>query len=293
MTFTLCLNSSNLLQGTNNSSFRFNFANGGFTAKDAQICISTLTVPYSFFNISSAYNNNKFTLTFPTSLSDSPLGVYNNLQKNVSVTLPDGFYSVVDLQNYIQTVCISNAMYLIDSAGNYVFYTFLTYSPTYYAVQLVQTQVPLSLPAGWSLPPSGWSGFSATTSYTPTLFLPAIGSISPIIGFAPNTTYPVLGTATNVNFLSTLTPQGSTVNSLIARCSLVNNPTSVPTDIMDGFPINATFGSNIIFDPSFEHFVDIRDGTYNSLTFTIVDQNLNQIAALDSNVSIVLMIRQK
>jgi len=282
MTFTLCLNSSNVLQGTSNSSFRFNFANGGFTAKDSEICISTLTMPYSIFNITSRYNNNNFVIFFPKTVGYA----------SAPVTLPNGFYSVTDLQNYIQQVCITNGFYLIDSAGNYVFYTYLTYSPTYYAVQLVQTLVPTSLPAGWTQP-STWQGYSAI-SYTPSLYLDPANSIAPIIGFDPTPVYfPVFNTISNYSTLSTLTPQGSTVNSLVARCSLVNNSSSVPTDIMDGFPINATFGSNIIFDPSFEHFVDVRDGTYQSLTFTIVDQNLNQIVAQDPNVSIVLMIRSK
>lgn len=282
MSFSLCLNSSNLLQGTNNSSFRFNFANGCFTAKDTQVCISTLTMPYSFFNVTQSYNNKSISITFPTTASATT--AYN-------FTIPDGFYTVTSLQQYLQTQMIANNLYLIDAAGNYVFYLSLQYNPTFYAVQLVVAPVPTSLPSGYTQP-AGWNGYRAS-SVTPTLVLAATGSIAPLLGFVAGASYPAAPAAVSTSILSTMTPQGSTVNSLIARCSLVNNPTSVPTDIMDGFPINTTFGSNITYDPSFEKWVDVRDGTYNSLVFTIVDQSLNQIVALDPNVSIVLLLRNK
>lgn len=282
MSFTLCLNSSNVVSGSNNTSFKYNFLGGNFQAKDYEICIGSLTIPYAFYNVSQFYSNTTFSLTFPTTASATT---------TVAVTLPDGFYSVTDIQNYIQQICLANGFYLIDGAGNFVFYTYLTYSSTYYKVQLVQTLVPTSLPAGYTQPAS-WQGYRAT-SVTPTLVLAASGSIAPIIGFAPGASYPSTPSVTNYNILSTSTPQGSTVNSLIARCSLVNNSVTVPSDIMDGFPINATFGSNITYDPSFEKWVELKDGVYNSLTFIIVDQNLNSISSVDPNVAITLLIRKR
>jgi hypothetical protein len=283
MAFTLCLNSSNVVSGSNNTSFKYTFLGGNFTAKNYEVCLGSVTIPYAWYNISSYYANNTFSITFPTTAS---------LTTTVNVTLPDGFYSVVDIQNYIQQICIQNGFYLIDGAGNYVFYTYLTYSPTYYKVQLVQTVVPNSLPAGFTTP-SNWQGFNALAR-TPTLALAVSGSIAPIIGFAPNTSYPAVPSATSVNFLSTSTPVGSTVNSLVVRCSLVSNNVVVPSDIMDGFAIsNATFGSNIVYDPTFEKWVAMKDGVYNSLTITFVDQNLNSFSSVDPNVAITLLIRER
>lgn len=283
MAFTLCLNSSNVVQGSNNTSFRFNFANGGFTSKDSQICISTLTMPYSFFNVNTAYNNKLIGITFPTPASTATA---------FNFTLPDGFYTVDSLQQYLQTQMIANGLYLIDGAGNFVFYLYLTINQPFYAVQLVVAPVPASLPAGWSQP-SNWVGYNAAPPETPTLVLAATGSIAPLLGFVAGASYPAAPAAVSTSILSTLTPVGSTVNSLVARCSLVNNPISTPSDVLDGFAINNTFGSNITYDPSFEKWVSIRDGTYNSVTFTIVDQNLNTIVARDPNVAIVLLIRSK
>ena len=78
------------------------------------------------------------------------------------------------------------------------------------------------------------------------------------------------------------------------ECSLVNNACTVPSDILDSMPINNTsFGSNITYDPSFEKFITLSNGTFNNFTFSFRDQNLNEIYAKDPNVSITLIIRQK
>ena len=283
MAFTLVLNSSNVVSGSSNTSFKYNFLGGNFEAKDMEMCIGSITMPYAIFNISSAYNNNTFTIFFPT--LTGPL--------SAPVTLPDGFYSVTDIQQYIQAVCITNGFYLIDNTGDYVFYLYLTYSPVYYAVQLVATLVPTVLPAGWSVP-SSWHGFPPI-SYTPNLYLDTTTSIAPIIGFNPAANYFPSSLTNTVNYstLSTLTPQGSTVNSIIVRCSLVNNNIIVPSDIMDSFVINATFGSNITYDPTFEKWIKIKDGVYNSTTLNFVDQNLNSFISQDPNVAITLLIRKK
>ncbi len=75
------------------------------------------------------------------------------------------------------------------------------------------------------------------------------GSIATIIGFVAGTTYPSSQQSTSQSLSSTLTPVGSTVNSIIMQCSLVNNPVTVPSDILDSMPIKETsFGSNITHD---------------------------------------------
>ena len=51
------------------------------------------------------------------------------------------------------------------------------------------------------------------------------------------------------------------------QCSLVDNPVTVPSDILDSMPIhNSTFGTNITYDPSFEKFITLSIGTMRRLT---------------------------
>lgn len=281
MSFTLCLNSSNVVAGSYNTSYRYSFIGGNFRTDDCEICISQSTIPYAWYNISAAYGNNTFSLIIPTGATNF----------GINVTLPDGFYSINDIQNYIQQVCITNKVYFITSTGSYVYPVFLSYSSTYYKVQLILSAYPNAADL-------------ATLGYTQPVGAPALptattttgfntGTLGGILGFDNATTYPTTFTSATQNFLSTQTPVGSAVNSLVFRCSLVDNNVSMPSDIMDGCAINTPFGTNIIYDPSFEKWVKMKSGTYSSLTFTIADQNFNQIYSIDPNVAITLMIRQK
>jgi len=281
----MCLNSSNLVQGSNNCTFKYNFIGGNFTVKDCEICISTASIPYAFYNITQAYGNNLFSVNFPVAGS----GVFQTQTQ----VIPDGFYSVNDIQNLIQAMCITYGWYLIDSAGNFAYFINIAYDTALYKIQLITTLVPTSLPSGYTEPVlsslgAAWQGYPVTAA-TPQLVLPT-GSIAPIIGFSTGT-FPT-STASNSNTLSSLTPIGSTVNSLVMRCSLVDNSITMPSDIMDGFPINTTFGSNITYDPSFEKWVKLKDGNFNTLSITYVDQNLNTIVSMDANISLTLLIRK-
>ena len=94
-----------------------------------------------------------------------------------------------------------------------------------------------------------------------------------------------------MSVLSSSTPNLTQVNSLTMRCSLVNNNVAMPTDILDSIPINTKFGSNINYAPNYEKWVKISSGTFNSFTISLSDQNLNPLYALDSNVSITLLIK--
>lgn len=281
MSFTLCLNSSNVVVGSNNTSYRYSFIGGNFRTDDCEICISQSTIPYAWYNISTYYANTTFSLIFPTGATT----------QTVAVTLPDGFYTVDNVQQYIQNVCIANKFYLLTSSGSYVFPFYLAYSSTYYKVQIVCSTIPnaadmatlgYTQPAGAPALPAATTGVQFVT-----------GTIGTVLGFANATTLPAAATGASQNFLSTQTPIGSTVNSLVFRCSLVDNNVTMPSDIMDGCSIDVPFGSNIIYAPSFEKWVKMKSGTYSSLTFTICDQNFNQIYSVDPNVAITLMIRPR
>jgi len=285
MSYSLVLNSSNVI-GSNNNTFQYNFISGAFKAEDAEIAISSVVIPNSFYNITSIYGNNTVSIIFPLGATTYTL----------SITFPDGNYAVEDIQNYIQQQCIANNYYLVDNNGNYVFYTYLSYANNYYKVQLLCSAVPSVLPTSWTLPTAGTGGWVSalpTGGYCPQLQLASTGSISIIIGFIPNASYPSVRTVGSTNFLSGLTPQGSIVNSIVARCSMVNNKITAVTDILDGIPISSAFGYNINYEPSFERWVKINDGTYTTFNIVFSDQNLNTLYARDPNVAITLLLRNK
>ena len=54
------------------------------------IALSNLSIDYTWNNIKSSYNNNKFKISSPT--------------RNEEFTLPDGSYSISDIQDYFQYI---------------------------------------------------------------------------------------------------------------------------------------------------------------------------------------------
>jgi hypothetical protein len=64
--FTLVINSGNLSNPNTNGTYTYNFIGGGFTIDYGfEVMLSSAQITFSILNITSAYNNNKFTLAFP------------------------------------------------------------------------------------------------------------------------------------------------------------------------------------------------------------------------------------
>ena len=91
---------------------------------------------------------------------------------------------------------------------------------------------------------------------------------------------------------SNQTPNSSNVNSILMRCLIVNNRVGIMTDILDAFPINTTFGSNITYNPPFPKWVKATSGSYNNMIVQFVDQNFNSIIMNDNNILFTILIKK-
>jgi len=280
MSYNLIINSSNV-SNTLNNLYVYNFIKGSFEIPEgAEIMLTSFQIPYSWYNITSRNNNNSFKIYWPTSTSTYTA---------YTVTLPDGFYTTTSLNAYIQQFCITNGLYLKDSGGNNVYYLSFQYNTTYYANQILAYTVPTTLPSGYTAP-SNFVGYP-TTSRTPYIEILSGLNFGTFLGFSAGT-YGINQTS-NYSVNSNITPVGSTVNSLVIRCSLVNNNISSATDIIDSFPINGTFGSNLNYLNNIEKWIKLSPGRYNNFIVTIQDQNLNDINILDNNILMNFIIRFK
>lgn len=272
MSYNLVLNSDNVI-GANNTTFQFKFINGSFTIpEDSFICISNLTIPYAWFNITTGYNNNAFNII-------DWLGVTHN------IVLPNGFYTQSDIQNYIQEYCLNNGLYLINGNSDPVFYLFLVTNTNYYADQILTYTVPSALPSGWTVP-GNFIGFPVTPT-APT-FQVLNNNFTKVIGFNAGL---YGGGSVDKSFLSQFAPNTTSINSLIVSLNLVSNPVQVPTNIIDNVPITSEFGTNIVYEPKFEKFVKIQKGTYSNFILQILDQNFNSIQSQDPNATISLLLK--
>jgi hypothetical protein len=277
MSYTLVLNSSNV-SSSSNSVYIYNFIGGNFTvSEDAEICVSNITIPYSWYNISSVYNNKSFQFTWTV----------GTITTTYNVTLPNGFYLTSDINQYLELYCQQHGFYLINSSGEFIYYLQLLENVNYYKIQLLSYVVPTSLPSGWTQP-SNFAGYPSVA--TAPSFIVLSNDFTKLIGFNPGT---YGGGSSDSSTLSQFTPNGSPVNSVVVRCSLVNNSVGFPTDILDSFPITSQFGSNINYDPKFEKWLHVQPGTYNKLIITFVDQNFANIPINDSNVCITFPCPEK
>ena len=285
--FNLTINSTNVANSLNNM-YQYQFKNGAFEVPaNAEMMITSFQIPYSWYNITSRYNNNSFKIYWP----NGAVGNYTAF----TLTLDDGFYTVNALNARIQQFCIEKGMYLTDGSGNNVYYVSITPNSTAYVNQIITKLIPLSLPVGYVAPTSpAFAGYSATTRRPPYIEILS-NSFGKFLGFTPGN-YGITKT-TDYNVLSNIIPQGSIVNSLIVKCSLVNNGCSNQSDVLDAFAIGGssggTFGGNLNYTNNIEKWVRISEGRYNNFIVTIVDQNNNEISILDNNLLINFLIRVK
>ena len=145
----LILNSNNVVDNGNNDTMIYKFPAGAVTFNRNVIAISSISLYFSWFNITSAttnseYNNNSYEYVWYGSTGAS----------TYTVTMPDGYYEISDINAYLQSVLVSNGHYLTDSSGNYVYYLQLEVNQTEYAVQFNSYPIPSSLPSGYSNPAS-------------------------------------------------------------------------------------------------------------------------------------------
>lgn len=282
---SLIINGTTVVNNGFNDTYKYNFPVGSVEFKNDQIAISAINMYYSWFNITSSttgsrYNNNSFQYVW-----------YDNAGSSTyTVTFPDGYYSVSALNAYLQSVMVSNGHYLVDSSSEYVYYLEIIENSTYYAIQLNSYPIPTALPSGWTNP-AGIT-FPATAT-TPQFIILSTNNFKDIIGINAGT-YPSLTQTTTYSKTSDYTPQVSPVNSLIVSCNLLNNRYAIPSTLLYSFsPAGTTFGDLIVEKPSELAFVDIQDGAYTEILIEFRDQSLNRIAINDSNLVILLQVKNK
>jgi len=267
--------------GSNNVNFQYVFTNGSFRIDEgSEICVSQIVIPYSFFNLNKGLYNNT---TFQYKIN----GV------TYTVVIPNGFYTVDNLNNYLETYFINNGLYCINNSnGNYVFFIYLYTNPTYYANQFIVSPVIPSSTAGYTFP-SGYINTSGTTYATPQIIFPSSGGLNSILGYSAGTYPSTTSTTAQLNTIGNITPNLTPINSIVIRTNLANNDCASPSDILDTFSLNGTsFGSNIVYTPSYEKWINCSSGNFNNFYVYFCDQNLNTIQSNDPNVLISLLIRQ-
>lgn len=102
MSYNLIINSSNVV-GNGNNTFKYKFIKGCIEIPENSLMnISQLTIPYSWNNISASQGNNQITINVPTG---------SGLSIPYTITIPDGFYQVSDINATLQAWCKTYGLY--------------------------------------------------------------------------------------------------------------------------------------------------------------------------------------
>lgn len=278
--FTIALNMSNVVSGSTNSLYRYNFPAGGVKFSGGyKVALQSLSIYYSWPNITVQNNNNTFTILW--------LG-----GQAFTVTIPDGFYTIAEINSYLQSIMVENNLYLIASNGDFVYFLEITTNQALYAVQLNCFAIPTEAQAtalGYTHP-AGWTGYPVGSAKTPQFVIPST-NIRNIFGINAGT-YPAAVQSTVYSKASDFTPQVSPVSSVYMLVNLVNNRFGLPNNIIYNFSPNVSYGSQINVIPPTLVYSKIQQGSYDSISVQFVDQNFQALNILDSNVSILLSIHE-
>jgi len=254
--------------------FTYKFPAGSQTFRDRKVAIANMIIPYDWYNVSTNYaNSTGISMIFPTGATT----------QTISITIPNGFYTITQLNAYLQSQMIANKFYLVNGSTNVYYLEIVANSNTGLAqlnCYVCPTTTTYTNP-GWTLP--------STANQVPQLVI-ANANFGSLIGFS-NGTYPATPTqVTTYSVQSTVTPQISPVSSLYVCLSCVNNELSSPNNIVSVVPINATYGGQIIFNPPEFIWVKALDGTLASITLTLYDQAMRALPLLDTNLTANILV---
>jgi hypothetical protein len=221
---------------------------------------------YSNPNIHTQYNNNTFSVNY----------IKNGTNHTLNVSLPNGYYSYADLNNFLHQRFDSNGIFWLDADGGKVYPIEIVENPVYYSCTVSFIVFGSSLPAGFTDPNN--LDFSTATVLN---FGEAFGKI---IGFTPSFLPKTLITASQ-SFNSDFTPNISPVDAWVVNTNLVNEITYDTNYSNTVYILNqgdTKYGSLVYERPPVLSYFPIADGIYSSIVISIKDQdNVASIPFLD------------
>jgi len=291
---TILINSSNIVANTYNSTFEYNFPQGGVNFRDDLIAVQQVSIYNSVFNITSANNNNSFSYTWVDGTT-------------VPVPIPDSYLDCAGINAYLQSIMYAETHYLTDADGNIVYLLEIVVNQARYAFQINSYLIDTTIATAnsWTLPAGATWVLPTTNSIMPMFVVPST-NIQTLIGFTagsyPNTT--ITGSPPNqsqapsqsasYSALSSIAPQIIPIPTYLGVCNLVQNKLAIPSQLIYSLTIEGVgFGSlytNQIASPVFN---DIADGQYTTLRFSFVDSTGNYIRFNDPNTMIILIIKNR
>ena len=252
--------------------------------KDSKVSLYSFSMYNSTYNISASLGNNTFSIKW--------------LGNTFLYTIPDGYYSYNDLNNFLQYCMLTNGLYVLKGTSP-VYFISLTSNAPQYSAQINITFIPCidasgntpQTTYGYTIPQgAGWTFPTyAQGNKTPQLIISS--GLQSILGFqGGQNTFPTTVLNTNKNFTSTALPILSPVYCYVLHCNLVQSSyNNVPT-VFQQVPINVSYGGLINFINPTPQSINIREGVYSDITIWISDQYYNPVQFKDWELTLALLI---
>lgn len=286
----ITLNETTVINDGRNSSYTYTFPNGGYRFQDDMIALSSFSNFNSTVNISASLGNNLLNYGWPT-------GPPSNGIISCSNTIPDGNYTISQLNAFFQSCMYARGQYFITTTGNITYCMVLSYEPSTQRVYLNTynlnvNEFPLNQ---FTIPPTpqGQIAWVRGTN-TPYLDLLIDGTFRQLIGFAP-ANYPSSISSPSSIFSGTQQPEIVAIKTININCSLVNNRTSIPNNLLYAFAPSENMLSQNLYQPQANFvWVKIKDGVYNEFKIELRNSlNNTQIVQSNPQMTLVLYIKNK
>lgn len=272
----IIITGSNVINTANNE-FVFNLPTTvDFTG--LEICVQSIQIMYSWDSINaSLYNNANFSYQW----YNNTTGDYDTFQ----VILPDGLWSIADINGYLQFTMIQNNHYSTDSAtGNNIYYINLEINSVLYAVQVNTFPITTTPPAGVT-----YQFTAPSVTFNPTITFPA--NFCNIVGFAAGFTTSQSNAGTILSFTSSVAPQVQPSPTLMLSCNCVFNKYMSPSSILFALTPNVAVGASFYIQP-FPVYSPCMSGQFRQIKLSWMNSNYQAIPLQDPTCCIVLLIRQ-
>ena len=282
----VCITGKDVVAGSNNSTYTYRFP-CSVNLNDHSVALASLTMYSCYYNVTAAIANNVFTITI------YPADAY---AQTYTITVPDGSYTVADLNSYFQYYCIQNSLYLINAVGDYVYFASFAVNAVKYAIELQTISCPYNgdegtLPLGWTLPLGFPVAPAVNASWNAVVAFPNAG-MAEYFGFAVNfATAANSGNTTTLAYLSTICPQIQPNPSLLISITGISNKYAATPIIYSFSSAGVAFGSMLSEKPNNLLWSTLNSGTYNELRVTFLGTDMRPMNLLDPSITLLLAIK--
>ncbi len=279
ISYPLIINKSNLVPGTTNT-YTYNFSSN-VDMSNIDIGLGSASIWFSWRNITSLKQNNKFSIIHPTT------GTSNT---TLSFTIPDGGYEIADLNNFLRFSLISQGYYIQNnSTQEQVVYAKFQVNPSTYSVEFVSFPLPTSLPSGFT---AGSAITFPSTTRAPQLVINQIG-FGDVIGFQIGT-FPATQQTILTTSASSKTPVVSDVTNVILTLDSAMNPFAPNSKVIHSIsPAGVNYAQLIKSEPNEIAWIPQQSSWRNSITIQLCNQNLQPIEQYDTDLTIKLLLRMR